>query len=65
MSDETYIGDGLYASFDGYQIRLRAPREGGDHVVYLDDATFCSFMDYVQEAVGIKIEIMKAGGEKK
>jgi hypothetical protein len=29
---EVYLGDGLYASFDGYQIRLRAPREGGDHV---------------------------------
>jgi len=64
MSHETYIGDGLYASFDGYQIRLRAPREGSDHVVYLDNATFSLFMDYVQEAVGIKIEIIKADGEK-
>ena len=64
MSHETYIGDGLYASFDGYQIRLRAPREDNDHVVYLDNATFSLFMDYVQEAVGIKIEIIKAGGEK-
>ena len=25
MTDETYLGDGLYASFDGYQIWLRAP----------------------------------------
>lgn len=33
---EVYIGDGLYASFDGYQIRLRAPRENGDHVVFLE-----------------------------
>lgn len=29
--EETYIGDGLYASFDGYMITLRAPREHGDH----------------------------------
>lgn len=36
MSEETYLGDGLYASFDGYQIKLRAPREEGDHAVYLD-----------------------------
>jgi hypothetical protein len=24
-------------TFDGYQIRLRAPRENGDHVVFLED----------------------------
>lgn len=35
--DEKYLGDGLYAAFDGFQIRLRAPRdEGGDEVVYLE-----------------------------
>jgi hypothetical protein len=39
MTDETYLGDGLYASFDGYQIKLRAPREDGDHVVYLEPST--------------------------
>lgn len=36
MDNETYLGDGLYASFDGWQIKLRAPRENGDHVVYLE-----------------------------
>ena len=35
---ETYLGDGLYASFDGWQIKLRAPRDGGDHEVFLEDA---------------------------
>lgn len=25
MSDERYLGDGLYASFDGFMIKLRAP----------------------------------------
>jgi hypothetical protein len=34
--DETYLGDGLYASFDGYQIRLRAPREGTDHFICME-----------------------------
>lgn len=33
---ETYLGDGLYASFDGYQIVLRAPRAQGDHYVALE-----------------------------
>jgi hypothetical protein len=34
---EVYLGDGLYASFDGFAIWLRAPRENGvDHVVALE-----------------------------
>ncbi len=33
---EEYLGDGLYASFDGWQICLRAPRDGGDHAVYIE-----------------------------
>jgi hypothetical protein len=40
MADETYLYDGLYASFDGFQIKLRAPREEGDHVVYLEPRTY-------------------------
>ena len=28
---ETYLGDGLYASFDGFMITLRAPRMESDH----------------------------------
>ena len=36
-TSEVYLGDGLYASFDGFQYRLRAPREfGGNHEVFLD-----------------------------
>ena len=30
------MGDGLYVSDDGYQTKLRAPRLGGDHEVFLD-----------------------------
>lgn len=37
---EIYLGDGLYASTDGFQIQLRAPREQGDHVIYLEPAVF-------------------------
>jgi hypothetical protein len=52
---ETYLGDGLYASFDGWQIRLRAPRDGGDHEVYLDAAVlkaFLQFLDALPKAKG-------------
>jgi hypothetical protein len=40
---ETYLGDGLYCSFDGFQFCLRAPRDGIDHVVYLEPSTLDAF----------------------
>jgi hypothetical protein len=46
---ETYLGDGLFASWDGWQVKLRAPREGGDQVVFLEDGLtleeFLRFLD--------------------
>ena len=48
MQREIYLGDGCYASFDGYQIRLRAPRKGGDHVVFLEQLTLDALFDYVK-----------------
>jgi hypothetical protein len=46
--NETYLGDGLYASWDGWQIRLRAPREGGDHEVFLEDGlTLRAFLEFL------------------
>jgi hypothetical protein len=45
---ETYLGDRLFASFDGWQVRLRAPREGGDHVVYLEPGlTLDAFLEFL------------------
>lgn len=53
MTDkETYLGDGLYASHDGYQICLRAPREDGDHVVYLEPRVLENFIMFVGIATG-------------
>jgi hypothetical protein len=46
--DETYLGDGLYASFDGYQIKLRAPRDGADHEVYLEPLVLENFLDWIK-----------------
>ncbi len=44
---ETYLGDGLYASFDGYQVQLRAPRENGDHEVFLEQSTLQAFLEFL------------------
>jgi hypothetical protein len=49
MNKETYLGDGLYASFDGYQITLRAPRLGGDHWVALEPEVFMALLAFVKD----------------
>lgn len=49
---EHYLGDGLYVSFDGYQIRLRAPRSGGDHEVFLEPPVLEAFLAYAKEIRG-------------
>ena len=57
MKTETHLGDGLYASFDGYQINLRAPRGGGDHWVALKPEVFDALLEFRAQTV----EVMKRG----
>jgi hypothetical protein len=46
---EAYLGDGLYASWDGWQVKLRAPREGGDHEVFIEDGlTLQEFLKFLE-----------------
>lgn len=41
------IGDGLFASFDGYQIRLMAQAEGGSpNVISIDDEEWENLLQY-------------------
>jgi hypothetical protein len=44
---ESYLGDGLYASFDGFAFTLRAPRENGDHFVILEPLVLREFIAFV------------------
>jgi len=44
---EHYLGDGLYASFDGWQVVLRAPRETGDHVVAMEPEVIASLVNFL------------------
>jgi hypothetical protein len=44
--EEVFLGDGLYASFDGFMITLRAPREDGDHVVMLEPGVFAALVEF-------------------
>ena len=57
---EEYLGDSLYASFDGFHFILRAPRFGMgfgmdhavyDNVVYLEPSVLKAFNEYVKRMI--------------
>lgn len=56
---EVYLGDGLYASYDGMHFVLRAPRENGDHVVSLEDEVLSEFFRFIEKTAGVTITIKK------
>jgi hypothetical protein len=58
-----YLGDGLYAEYDGYQITLSAPREEGEHFVALDSDVLGAFIRFVEISMGLKIDIKSARAE--
>lgn len=45
--NEEYLGDGLYASFDGGVVILRAGREDRDHWIALDPDVVIAFRRYL------------------
>ena len=51
---EKYLGDGVYASFDGYQIWLRTPRHGGIHEIALEPKVFEALLQYQQDLTRTK-----------
>lgn len=53
---EIYLGDGLYVSFDGWQVRLTSPRAGGDHEVFLERETYLELVKYANLRFGIAKE---------
>jgi hypothetical protein len=53
MTAEIYLGDGLYASYDGYQIVLRTPREdGGNHWVALEPDVLRALVEFARDLPG-------------
>jgi sulfur transfer complex TusBCD TusB component (DsrH family) len=46
MNDETYLGDGVYVSFDGYQIWL-AVNHHENKVIALEPDVFARLCEYV------------------
>jgi hypothetical protein len=60
---ERYLGDGLYASWDGFQVKLRAPRDGGDHEIYLEPGVFNEFVLFIEDTFNIRVSVGAKSGE--
>lgn len=45
---EEYLYDGVYASFDGFQIKLRVERDNGDHIIYLEPRAWDDLLRFVK-----------------
>lgn len=49
-AEETYLGDGLYASLENGMIKLRAPRgDLKDHVVYLEPDVYGALREFARK----------------
>lgn len=50
METESYLGDGLYVSFDGYQIALKANHHlYPTDTVYLDPSVYENLVKFVEK----------------
>ena len=49
LRSESYLGDGVYASFDGYQIWLRVD----DREIALEPAVYDRLVEYAGKVFGI------------
>lgn len=59
--DPRYLGDGVYASFDGYHIVLTAGHHDAacaEHAIYLDPGTVEALDRYI-ESIKARIEEMR------
>lgn len=54
QSDEQYLGDAVYASFDGYQIWLRTG-DGQNMRIALEPSVFDALEDYADKIWGKKL----------
>lgn len=49
--EKTYIGDGVYVHFDGFQIWLTTPNQGFYNKIALDDPTFASLIKWREDLI--------------
>lgn len=56
---EEYLGDGVYVSFVGDMIKLRAPRERGDHIVYIEPQVWKELARFAVKCFGEEYALLK------
>jgi hypothetical protein len=49
---KVYLGDGLYAEFNGHSITLSTPRQDGEHFVVLEDHVLIQFQLWINALMG-------------
>jgi hypothetical protein len=47
-SEKMYLGDGVYADFDGFGITLHTERDGGTHWIYFEPEVLAALFAYVE-----------------
>ena len=63
LTEETYLGDGLYVSVQDGAIRLRAPRcDGIENHVYLDAQTLEAFLTWLK---ALRERVMEESRQKR
>jgi hypothetical protein len=46
---KSYLGDSVYADFDGWQVKLTTENgDGADNVIYLEPAVVEAFLQYIE-----------------
>lgn len=51
---EQYLGDGVYAHFDGYQIWLRVHRDGRNEQIALEPTVFDALLHFSKSFWAVK-----------
>ena len=57
MNETTYLGDGVYASYDGFQIWLAA-NHPENKLVAIEPHVFGQLMRYAEQAYGFTVTFM-------
>lgn len=47
--NKEYLGDGVYAAFDGYNVWLTTPRQNGTHEIALEPEVLDKLLRYVRQ----------------
>ena len=58
-----YLGDGVYAEFDGYSVSLDLRGEGRPEKIVLEPETYAGLMMFAEAAFGLKPEPKKSADD--